>query len=433
MNINRIFSSLETMMLPMAARIAAQRHIMAIRDGFVTVMPFMIIGSFVLIFAYPPFAEGNSFFLARGWLWFAAEYKQQLLTPYNMTMGIISVYICPAIAYCLSRHYKLAELNVAMLALGAFLLVCCPLTDGGMSGTYLGGSGIFTAIIVAIVISEICRVLHQHNIGIRLPEQVPENIRKSFNQLIPMALILLLLFPVSLGVQAFSGMLIPEAIMALFSPLLSASDSLPAVILAVVLCHVLWFAGIHGASIVGGFFQAFWLTNIGLNQINMANGLAPDRIFVEPFWAFFVLMGGSGATIGLVLLYLRSKSAHLRSIGKISLVPAIFNINEPVIFGSPIVMNTLFFIPFIVSPMVNGLLGWYAIKYGLVEYIISVVPWTAPAPVGAAWAAGWDINAGLLAILLIFTSIVIYYPFFKIYERSLLAAEISEEHAHGNQ
>lgn len=350
-----------------------------------------------------------------------------------MTMGIISVYICPAIAYCLSRHYKLAELNVAMLALGAFLLVCCPLTDGGMSGTYLGGSGIFTAIIVAIVISEICRVLHQHNIGIRLPEQVPENIRKSFNQLIPMALILLLLFPVSLGVQAFSGMLIPEAIMALFSPLLSASDSLPAVILAVVLCHVLWFAGIHGASIVGGFFQAFWLTNIGLNQINMANGLAPDRIFVEPFWAFFVLMGGSGATIGLVLLYLRSKSAHLRSIGKISLVPAIFNINEPVIFGSPIVMNTLFFIPFIVSPMVNGLLGWYAIKYGLVEYIISVVPWTAPAPVGAAWAAGWDINAGLLAILLIFTSIVIYYPFFKIYERSLLAAETSEEHAHGNQ
>lgn len=433
MAISRIFASLETVMLPMAGKIAAQRHIMAIRDGFVTVMPFMIIGSFVLIFAYPPFDENNRFFLARGWLWFAAEYKQQLLTPYNMTMGIISVYICPAIAYCLARYYKLAELNIAMLALGAFLLVCCPLIEGGMSATYLGGSGIFTAITVALLVTELCRMLHQRNIGIRLPEQVPDNIRKSFNQLIPMTLVLLLLFPVSLGVQSLSGMLIPQAIMAVFSPLLSASDSLPAVILAVVLCHVLWFAGIHGASIVGGFFQAFWLTNIGLNQINMANGIPPERIFVEPFWAFFVLMGGSGATIGLVLLYLRSKSAHLRSIGKISLVPAIFNINEPVIFGSPIVMNTLFFIPFIVSPMVNGLLGWYAIKYGLIEHIVSIVPWTAPAPVGAAWAAGWDINAALLVILLIFTSVVIYYPFFKIYERSLLAAENTESAPHGNQ
>ena len=427
MDINKIFTSLEKFMLPLAAKLSSQRHIMAIRDGFITVMPFMIIGSFVLIFAYPPFTEGSTFFIARGWLWFASEYKEQLLTPYNMTMGIISVYICPAIAYCLARQYKLEGLNIALLSLAAFMLLCCPMTDGVMASHFLGGTGIFTAIIVAIIITEICRLLHLKDIGIRLPEQVPDNIRKSFNQLIPMALMLIVLFPVSLGVQSFSGMLIPQAIMAIFSPLLSASDSLPAVILAVVICHVLWFAGIHGASIVGGVFQAFWLTNIGLNQMNMANGLPPERIFVEPFWAFFILFGGSGATIGLVLLYLRSKSAHLRSIGKISLVPAIFNINEPVIFGSPIVMNTLFFIPFILSPMVNGILAWFAIKYGLVEHIVSLVPWTAPGPIGAAWAAGWNINAALLVILLIGISAVIYYPFYKIYERSLLAAESATE------
>ncbi len=423
MDINRLFGTLEKVMLPVAAKISSQRHIMAIRDGFISVMPFMIIGSFILIFAYPPFSEGNQFFLARGWLYIAAEYKQQLLTPYNMTMGVMSVYICPAIAYCLARHYRLEGLNTALLALVAFLLVCCPLTDGVMDAGYLGGSGIFTAIIVAIAVSELSRWLHQRNIGIRLPEQVPDNIRKSFNQLIPLSLVLILLFPLSLAVQALSDMLIPQAIMALFSPLLSASDSLPAVIIAVIICHVLWFAGIHGATIVSGFLQAFWLTNLGLNQSNMASGLAPEHIFVEPFWAFFITLGGSGATLGLVLLYLRSKSAHLRSIGKISLVPSLFNINEPVIFGSPIVMNTLFFIPFILTPTVNAIIAWFAIKYGLVSHIVSLAPWTSPGPIGAAWAAGWDINAAVLVLVLVCSSAVIYYPFCKIYERSLLAAE----------
>ena len=423
MDINRIFSALEKVMLPLAAKISAQRHIMAIRDGFISVMPFMIIGSFVLIFAYPPFSEQNNFFIARGWLSIAAEYKQQLLTPYNMTMGIMSVYICPAIGYARARHYRMEALNTGLLSLVAFLLVCSPLTDGVMSASYLGGSGIFTAIIVAVSVTEISYWLHKHNIGIRLPEQVPDNIRKSFNQLIPLSLILLLLFPISLAVQSLSGMLIPQAIMDLFSPLLSASDSLPAVIIAVLICHILWFAGIHGANIVGGFLQAFWLTNLGLNQMNIAGGQAAENIFVEPFWSFFVTLGGSGATIGLVLLYLRSKSAHLRAIGKISLVPSLFNINEPVIFGSPIVMNTLFFIPFTLTPMVNAIIAWFAIKYGLVAHIISLAPWTSPGPIGAAWATGWDINAALLVVLLTLSSALIYYPFYKLYERSLLAAE----------
>ena len=423
MDINRMFSSLEQVMLPVAAKISSQRHIMAIRDGFIAVMPFMIIGSFILIFAYPPFSEDNQFFIARGWLYIAAEYKQQLLTPYNMTMGIMSVYICPAISYCLARHYRLEGLNTALLALVAFLLICCPLNNGTMESSYLGGSGIFTAIIVAVLVCELSRVLHQKNIGIRLPEQVPDNIRKSFNQLIPLSLVLLILFPVSLAVQSLSGMLIPQAIMALFSPLLSASDSLPAVIIAVIICHVLWFAGIHGATIVSGFLQAFWLTNLGINQSNLASGLPAEHIFVEPFWAFFITLGGSGATLGLVLLYLRSKSAHLRSIGKISLVPSLFNINEPVIFGSPIVMNTLFFIPFILTPVVNAVLAWFAIKYGLVAHIISLAPWTSPGPIGAAWATGWDINAALLVLVLVCSSALIYYPFCKLYERSLLAEE----------
>ncbi|VEC60674.1 PTS system lactose/cellobiose family transporter subunit IIC [Klebsiella aerogenes] len=142
--------------------------------------------------------------------------------------------------------------------------------------------------------------------------------------------------------------------MAIFKPLVSAADSLPAILLAVLIGHLLWFAGIHGAAIVSGMLQMFWLTNLGMNQQALAQGAPLPHIFMEAFWTFFIVVGGSGATMGLVFCYLRSRSAHLRSIGRLSVVPSLFNINEPVIFGTPIVMNPVFFIPFLLAPMVNA-------------------------------------------------------------------------------
>jgi PTS system cellobiose-specific IIC component len=130
--------------------------------------------------------------------------------------------------------------------------------------------------------------------------------------------------------------------------------------------------------------------------------------------------------MGLVFCYLRSKSAHLRSIGRLGVVPSIFNINEPVIFGTPIVMNPVFFIPFLLAPMVNATLAWAAMKLDLIGRVISVVPWTAPAPIGAAWALGWDFRAVILVVLLACVSAIIYFPFFKVYEKQLLDQEAEE-------
>jgi PTS system cellobiose-specific IIC component len=223
------------------------------------------------------------------------------------------------------------------------------------------------------------------------------------------------------------GMILPDAIMAVFKPLISAADSLPAILFAVFLCHVLWFAGIHGAAIVGGILAPFYLVNLGLNQAALAAGQPLPHIFVEPFWSFFIVLGGSGATLGLVLLYMGSKSAHLRSIGKLGIVPAMFNINEPVIFGSPIVMNPVLFFPFIVAPMVNATIAWFAVSGDLIGKVISLVPWTAPAPIGAAWGAGWQMGNGLLVLALIVIDLLIYLPFFKVYEKQLLAQEAENE------
>lgn len=427
MNISQsLFSFIENRISPVAGKISSQRHIMAIRDGFIAAMPFMIVGSFLLVFVYPPFSAASSWGFARSWLALSGKYESQILTPFNMTMGIMSIYITAAIAYNLARRYQLDPFMTAMLALMGFLLVSAPQANGNMPTVALGGVGIFTAVIVAIYVTELTRFLKHHNIGIRLPPQVPANIKQSFDLLIPILAVIITLYPISMGVQALFDQLLPQAIMALFQPLISAADSLPAILLAVLICHLLWFAGIHGSAIVSGMLQAFWLTNLGLNQTDLAAGLPLTHIMTEAFWNFLIVIGGSGATFGLVLLFLRSKSVHLRAMGKLSLIPSMFNINEPVIFGTPIVMNPTFFIPFILSPMINAVVAYTAVTTNLLPHMISLVPWTSPAPIGAAWAMGWDFRVTVLVLLLMALSALIYYPFFKVYEKQLLAQEQAE-------
>lgn len=427
MNISQsLFSFIENRISPVAGKISSQRHIIAIRDGFIAAMPFMIVGSFLLVFVYPPFSAESSWGFARSWLALSGKYESQILTPFNMTMGIMSIYITAAIAYNLARRYQLDPFMTAMLALMGFLLVSAPQANGNMPTVALGGVGIFTAVIVAIYVTELTRFLKHHNIGIRLPPQVPANIKQSFDLLIPILAVIITLYPISMGVQALFDQLLPQAIMALFQPLISAADSLPAILLAVLICHLLWFAGIHGSAIVSGMLQAFWLTNLGLNQTDLAAGLPLTHIMTEAFWNFLIVIGGSGATFGLVLLFLRSKSVHLRAMGKLSLVPSMFNINEPVIFGTPIVMNPTFFIPFILSPMINAVVAYTAVTTNLLPHMISLVPWTSPAPIGAAWAMGWDFRVTVLVLLLMALSALIYYPFFKVYEKQLLAQEQAE-------
>ncbi|MDQ5892271.1 MAG: cellobiose system component, partial [Pseudomonadota bacterium] len=357
-----LFSIIENRISPIAAKLSSQRHVVAIKDGFIASMPFLIVGSFMMLFAHPPFSPNSEWAFAQWWLGMVERHGEQIMMPYNMTMGIMAVYITSAIAYNLAQSYKMNGFMAASLSLMSFMVVAAPQIDKSLPVGSLGGEGIFTAIIVAIYSTELMHFLQKRNIGIRLPEQVPPKIRQSFDLLIPILAIFLTLFPLSLFMQSQFGMLLPQAIMAVFAPIISASDSLPAILIAVLLCHLLWFAGIHGAVIVGGILQAFWLTNLGINQEAFNAGAPITKIFIEPFWQFFITVGGSGATMGLVFLYLRSRSAHLRAIGKLAVVPSMFNINEPVIFGSPIVMNPLMFIPFITAPLVNATLAYIALK-----------------------------------------------------------------------
>ena len=420
---DKLMGVVENHVAPMAAKVGAQIHVRAMRDGFITAMPFIIVGSFILIFAFPPFAADTTNAFGRAWLDFATNNFDAIMMPYNMSMGIMTIFVSLGVAYSLARAYMMDGITCACLSLMSFLLVCAPVTDGALPANHMGGTGIFTAVICAFLAVELVRFLHKHNITIKMPEQVPPAIARCFEMLIPVLIVFMTLYPLSLLVQSQFDMLIPDVVMDLFRPLVTASNTLPAIIGALLVSQLLWFAGIHGAAIVVGLLTPVFLTNIGANTEAFIAGEPIPNLLTQPFWDFYIFIGGSGATLALAILMAFSRSVHLRSIGRMSAVPGFFQINEPIIFGAPIVMNPLLFVPFLFAPIVNAIIAFTAVKMGFVGMGIATTPWTTPAIIGASWGTGWTLAPVFLVVALLIIDLFIYLPFFKMFEKQLLEDE----------
>lgn len=422
---NFLVGIIEKRLAPMAGVIAQQRYVLAIRDGFIAALPFMIVGSFMLVFIFPPISTNTTFQFAKAWLNFSANYREQLMLPFNMSMGLMTIFISVGVGASLGKQYSLDPITTGLLSLMSFMLVAADLKDGALSMQYFSGQGIFTALLCSIYATEVYRWLKKRNITIKLPEQVPPGVSRSFEVLIPVIVIMITLHPLNLFIEHATGMILPEAIMAMLKPLVAASDSLLAVILAVLLCQILWFAGIHGTMIVTGIMNPFWMANLASNQAALAAGEAIPHTFVQGFWDHFLFIGGVGSTLPLAILLIRSRAAHLRTIGRMGFVPGLFNINEPILFGAPIIMNPILFIPFVFIPVINAILAWYAIDLGLVEKVVMMTAWTTPAPIGASWATNWAIAPVILCFICMAIAALMYYPFVKAYEKTLLAADNS--------
>ena len=422
---NFLVGIIEKRLAPMAGVIAQQRYVLAIRDGFIAALPFMIVGSFMLVFIFPPISSNTTFQFAKAWLNFSANYREQLMLPFNMSMGLMTIFISVGVGASLGKQYSLDPITTGLLSLMSFMLVAADLKNGALSMQYFSGQGIFTALLCSIYAAEVYRWLQKRNITIKLPEQVPPGVSRSFEVLIPVIVIMITLHPLNLFIEHATGMILPEAIMAMLKPLVAASDSLLAVILAVLLCQILWFAGIHGTMIVTGIMNPFWMANLASNQAALAAGEAIPHTFVQGFWDHFLFIGGVGSTLPLAILLIRSRAAHLRTIGRMGFVPGLFNINEPILFGVPIIMNPILFIPFVFIPVINAILAWYAIDLGLVEKVVMMTAWTTPAPIGASWATNWAIAPVILCFICMAIAALMYYPFVKAYEKTLLAADNS--------
>ncbi|MEG1002776.1 MAG: PTS sugar transporter subunit IIC [Clostridium sp.] len=407
--------------MPMA-RLAEQRHLRAVRDGIIATLPLIIVGSFFLIVAFPPLPES----------WGVTQYLKAnaatILLPYRMTMYIMTMYATWGIGYSLAKSYKLDGVTGGILSAIAFMMTIVPQAVEGlgwvMPMSNMGGGGMFVGIIVSILAVEVLRFTTTKNFRIKMPEQVPPSVARSFEALTPTAIIILLMATATYFLKFDWHGVVAKIV----DPLVSASDSLPSVLILVFLITLFWSFGIHGVSIIGSLARPLWLQLLDQNTAAVAAGQPAVGIASEPFFQWFIWVGGAGATIGLVILMATvCKSKYGKSLGRTALVPGIFNINEPAIFGAPIVLNPILIIPFVVTPMILAVLSWFAMSMDLVSKVTVTAPWTLPGPIGAFLATGGDWRAVVLNIICIVISLIVYYPFVKMYDKKLLAEEAAEE------
>ncbi|WP_339035720.1 PTS cellobiose transporter subunit IIC [Mammaliicoccus sciuri] len=440
---NKVFAFLEKYLMGPMGKIASFRIVRAIMAAGMACIPFTIVGSMFLVLNVIPqtftFLEGfwNITFLKIGDLYMLAN---------KATMGILALYFCLVIGYEYTKIYADEEdldvnpLNGALLSMFAYFMAIPQLVmDDGkmvlvnimkkdvnifngweMSGdgvSRLGTTGIFTAIIMSIIAVQLYRLCVKRQWIIKMPEAVPEGVSRSFTALIPA-------FLVAFVILAFTGILVAfdtdifKIIAVPFGFVVNLTSSWIGILVIYFLIHALWIVGIHGANIISAFITPIVLSNM---QLNIEGANIP---FAGEFQNSFVVMGGSGATLGLcVFIAFLAKSEQLRVLGKASLAPGLFNINEPLVFGLPIVYNPFLAIPFFLAPMVSASIGYWTIKLELVKPIIAQVPWPSPIGFGAFIGTAGSLMAVLVSLICGFVAFLIWFPFIKIYDKKLVEQE----------
>ena len=356
---------------PFGEKVAAQRHLKALREGVLMAMPLVLVGSiFTLIGSFPIEAWTT-------WLNKHGELDVLLNTMANNTFGLISLATAFGIAYSLAKSYDTDGPSAGIIAIGAFLLVTPPLkTDDGFGIPYglMGGKGLFTAIVVAMITAEIYRQFIQRDFTIKMPKGVPDAVGRSFAALIPGAVIIIL-FAAVMKVLQVTGVGSLNNLLALIigTPLGLIGGTLGGTFVAVLLNSVFWFCGVNGGQVVGSVMNPIWLQQADANRLALQAGQDLPNIITAPFMDLFVYIGGGGATIGLALcLMFLSRSREYKTLGRVSGIPALFNINTPILFVFPTVLNPIMFVPFVLTPIVNAVVTYLSMATGLVPYTTGV-------------------------------------------------------------
>ncbi|SDM31008.1 PTS cellobiose transporter subunit IIC [Sediminibacillus halophilus] len=423
---DRFNAFMERYFMPVAGKMAEQRHLKAIRDGIIAVMPLLIIGSIFLIISSPPIPS---------WAEFMSQYAPVLNIPVNATFGLLGLIAVFSIAYNLAVSYEMDGLSAGVLAIAAFF-VATPLSEeGNIPLNLMGSEGLFIAILLAIFTVEVYRFFEKRNIVIRMPDSVPPSVWRAFTALIPGAAIIAIVWGIDLLLKASFDLSLHGVVGAVLrEPLQMAGGSLWGAIIAIILIHLLWSFGIHGISVVASVMAPIWYSLTEENVAAHQAGEELPNIIGQPFMAIWWAVGGSGMAFALTLLFVwRARSKHLKGLGRGSIGASFFNISEPVIFGAPVVMNPLLFIPFILAPLAVGIVTYFSMSLGLVGKPYVIVPWTTPPPISGILTTG-DWRGGVLMLFNILMAMVIYYPFFRLYDKQLLAEEQNEEanNAEGN-
>ena len=422
--VERSSAWVERYLVPPLGALASNVYLQAVRDAFIIfTLPLILAGSLFLIIANPPIPALAALI---------APYQHAILVPFQLSFGMMALFLSFGVAYSLAQYRRTDPGQHGVLAMVLFLIASVPVGDLtnlslGQLLPYFGGNGLLVGILIGILTTEIVRRFRGSRFTIRLPKSVPPNVTRAFEALVPAILLITLVWGIEWSVSSFtfSGadgkvqqMTLPILLMRAFQPLVFVQDSYPAALLEIVLMMLLWSVGIHGMNVVTAIALPFWLSTLATNAT--ANG---HGIVTEPFFHIFAHLGGSGATWPLVIYMLRSRSAQLRTVGKVALGPAIFNINEPVTFGVPMALNPLMMIPFVLVPVIIVTINYIVFAAGLVHVPVVLQPFTVPIGVSGFVATGGDIKGSLLQFFDLAVSALLYYPFFKAWERILIERE----------
>ena len=423
-----MISRLEQLLSPLGNKLGNQRHLQAISNGMMMSLALIVVGSIFLIIANPPINldivdmnTGNIFLKAMiAWKQWAVANYNTITIPYTMTMGLIGLVTAFGVAYSLAETYQMKPAINGIISMCVFLMISAPVTDGQLSMTYLGADGLFVALIIGLISVEICRVVGNKMV-FTFPESVPTAVTNFVNSFLQLAANIIIIYGLNLVLMGVSGQSLPQFVMSILTPAISGVDNVWAYMGIFAFSNILWLFGINGSSIIFPIVFTLGITNSGLNADLINAGQHAENIMNLQMYRYAVL-GGGGNTLGLVLLMCFSHVKHLKTIGRLSLVPGICGINEPVIFGAPIVLNPVLAIPFVLMPCISIGLGYLVQSLGLVSmgYIVdpSFTPFFAQ-----GFLSALDIRNVIFMCVLIVISMAVYYPFFKVYEKSIAQKE----------
>ena len=414
---------------PFFTKLSRNIYLRAIRDGFIAGMPVILFSSIFILIAYVP----NAF----GFFW-PKEIEDFLMKPYNFSMGILAMLVAGTTAKSLTdsvnrdmeRTNQINYMSTLLASIvGLLMLAADPIEKGFRTG-FLGTKGLLAAFLAAFVTVAIYKVCVKNNVTIRMPEEVPPNISQVFKDVIPFTLSVVTLYALDIVVRHFSGMNVAASIGALFAPLFSAAEGYVGITIIFGAYAFFWFVGIHGPSIVEPAIAAILYANIDTNLQLMQAGQHADKILTSGTQMFIVTFGGTGATFIVPFMFMwLCKSKRNRAIGRASVVPTFFGVNEPILFGAPLVLNPVFFVPFILAPIVNVWLFKFFVDTLGMNSFSATLPWTTPGPLGIVLGTNLQVLAFVLAFVLIVVDGLIYYPFLKVYDEQILAEEASGQSA----
>ncbi|MDR0484624.1 MAG: PTS cellobiose transporter subunit IIC [Alphaproteobacteria bacterium] len=424
------FHTLEKYLMPLAELIGKNKYLVAIRDGFLISTPLLIIGSFFLLLANFPIPGWADFWTKI----FGENWESYLMRPAAATFDIMSIFAVMGIGYSFSGQMQVNKIFGAAVSLVGFFTLMefkIPFQSAeevvNVSGIYLkwvGSSGIFLGMISSFLAVHIYSFVLKRGWVIKMPDGVPPTVTQSFAALIPVGVVMFVFFLINVLLSAINlGNAFDLIFNVLQTPLVSAGGSLLAMVIAYLFLHIFWFFGINGSAVVGAVYNPILRVLSIENLEAFKHGDQLPHIINSAFQDMFATFGGGGSTLSLIIaMFIFCQSQRIRGLAKLSAIPGIFGINEPIIFGLPIVLNPIILIPFILVPTFNIITTYMVMSIGLVPYTNGVMlPWTTPVIISGFLSTDW--RGAVWQLILLIIGVLIYAPFIKMLDRQYLKEE----------